>query len=192
MRTVKRVNLGWASGMVLGLLTVFVLAIPVSVLGRDKTNPRADGSTLADKVRHQLVMLPFYGVFDNLEYQVQDNGTVVLSGEVTRPFLKSDAVSAVRKVAGANKVEDNIKVLPLSPYDDRLRIALYRRIFGNMQLDRYALVPVPPIHIIVDNGHVTLIGVVARQADKNVAGIMANSVPGVFGVSNDLRVEENG
>ena len=137
-------------------------------------------------------MLPYYGVFDNLEYQVEGDGTVILSGEVTRPYLKSDAVSAVRRLAEAKKVEDKIEVLPLSPFDDRLRIALYRRVFGNIQLDRYTLVPVPPIHIIVRNGNVTLDGVVANEADKDVAGNLANSVPGVFSITNDLRVEKRG
>ncbi len=192
MRMRKRSHMSLASGMVLGLLAVLLLSIPVSARGFGRTNPKADGTSMAEKVRHQLVMLPYYGVFDNLEYQVQDNGTVVLSGEVTRPFLKSDAVSAIRRLAGAKKVEDKIEVMPLSPYDDRLRIALYRTVFGNIQLDRYALGPMPPIHIIVRNGNVTLTGVVATEADKNVAGIMANLVPGVFSVTNDLRVEKKG
>lgn len=192
MRTRNGVNLVWASGMALGLLAVLALAIPVSGRGFERTNPPANVTTMAEKVRHQLVMLPYYSVFDNLAFQIQDNGTIVLSGEVTRPFLKNDAVGAVRELPGALKVEDKIEVLPLSSYDDRLRMALYRTIFGNIQLDRYALVPVPPIHIIVRNGNVTLIGVVATQADKNVAGIMANSVSGVFSVTNDLRVDKKG
>ena len=188
MRTGTRFNMGWASGVVLGSLLVLLLSAPVSARDLARANPNLDGRTVAEQVRHQLVMLPYLSVFDNLAYQVHDDGTVILSGEVTRPFLKSDAVSAVRGVPGAKKVEDQIEVLPLSSYDDRLRVVLYRTIFGNTQLDRYALIPVPPIHIIVRNGNVTLIGEVTRQADKNVAGIMANSVPGVFSVTNALRV----
>ncbi len=192
MRMRIKGNLRWASGMGLGLLAVLLFSIPVSARGFDKTNPKVEGTALAEQVRHNLVMLPYYNVFDNLAFQVNDNGTVILYGEVTRPFLRSDAVNAISRLVGKDKVVDKIEVLPLSPYDDRLRIALYRRVFGNIQLDRYALIPVPPIHIIVRNGNVTLAGVVASQADRNVAGIMANSVPGVFSVTNDLRVEQKG
>ena len=192
MRIRAKAKLSWASGMVLGALAVLMFSIPVSARVFEKANPKVDGTNLAERVRHQLVMLPYYSVFDNLEFQVEDNGTVTLSGEVTRPFLKSDAVNVVRRLEGAKDVKDKIEVLPLSSYDDRLRIALYRRVFGNIQLDRYTLVPVPPIHIVVRNGNVTLAGVVASEADRNVAGIMANSVPGVFSVTNDLRVEARG
>ena len=143
---------------------------------------------LQKEVRHQLVMLPYYGLFDNLAYKVND-GTVTLYGEVTRPTLKSDAESAVKSIEGVEKVVNKIEVLPLSPNDDRIRMAEYRAIYGQPALNRYALQAVPPIHIIVKNGNVTLVGVVASEADKNIAGIQAKGVSGVFSVKNDLAVE---
>jgi hyperosmotically inducible protein len=143
---------------------------------------------LVREVRHELVMLPYYGVFDDLSYRV-DGGTVTLFGAVTRPTLKSDAENVVKRLEGVDRVINNIEVLPLSPVDDRIRLATYRAVYGFPSLNRYALSAVPPIHIIVNNGKVTLTGVVANEADKNAAGIQANSVPGVFSVTNNLRVE---
>jgi hyperosmotically inducible periplasmic protein len=140
------------------------------------------------EVRHELVMLPYYGVFDNLAYRV-DGNTVTLFGQVTRPTLKSDAEHAVKDIEGVERVNNQIEVLPLSPMDDRIRMAEYRAIFSQPGLDRYAMQAVPPIHIIVSNGKVTLEGVVANAADKNLAGIKANGVSGVFSVNNNLRVE---
>lgn len=143
---------------------------------------------IAREVRHELVMLPYYGVFDNLLFKV-DGNTVTLLGQVTRPTLKSDAEKVVKDIEGVEKVSNHIQVLPLSSMDDRIRIATYRAIFGQPGLDRYAMQAVPPIHIIVDNGKVTLEGVVANQGDKDRAGIQANGVPGVFSVTNNLHVE---
>ena len=151
----------------------------------------ADKSTerIMKEVRHELVMLPYYNVFDNLSYRV-DGSKVYLFGQVTRPTLKSDAENVVKKIEGVEKVENEIEVLPLSPNDDRLRRALYRAIYSRPQLQRYQLGAVPPIHIIVKNGNVTLEGVVANEGDKNVAGIAANGVSGVFKVTNNLAVEK--
>jgi hyperosmotically inducible protein len=145
---------------------------------------------LVKEVHHELVMLPYYGVFDNLAYKVDPDGTVELFGQVSRPTLKSDAENAVKRIEGVQRVVNNIEVLPASPDDDRIRLAVYRAIFGNSVLSQYQMRAVPPIHIIVKNGHVTLEGVVARQMEKQIAGMQANSVPGVFSVTNDLRVEE--
>jgi hyperosmotically inducible protein len=145
---------------------------------------------VAREVRHELVMLPYYGVFDNLAYRV-DGGAVTLLGQVTRPTLKSDAENVVKQIEGVERVNNQIQVLPLSSMDDRIRIATYRTIFSKPGLDRYAMQAVPPIHIIVDNGKVTLEGVVASQADKDLAGIQANTVSGVFSVTNNLRVESD-
>jgi hyperosmotically inducible protein len=133
-------------------------------------------------------MLPYYGVFDDLEYSVNGN-TVALMGRVTRPTLKSDAGNAVAQIEGVERVDNQIQVLPLSPMDDRIRIAAYRAIYSQPGLDRYALQAVPPIHIIVENGHVTLVGVVASQGDKDLAGIRANTAGGAFSVDNQLRTE---
>jgi hyperosmotically inducible periplasmic protein len=140
------------------------------------------------EIRHELVMLPYYGVFDNLAYKV-DGYKVTLMGQVTRPTLKSDAERVVKDIEGVEQVTNNIEVLPLSPNDDRIRLAAYRAIYGQTALNRYALNAIPPIHIIVNNGKITLEGVVANEGDKNIAGIQANSVPGAFSVTNNLRVE---
>lgn len=144
---------------------------------------------LNKEVRHELVMLPYYGVFDNLAYKVAPDGSVTLYGQVTRPTLKSDAEHVVKDIEGVSRVVNDIEVLPNSPNDDRLRIALYRTIYGSVGLDRYALQAVPSIHIIVKNGNAWLEGVAASEADKNRAGILANGVPGVFSLKNDLRLE---
>ena len=149
---------------------------------------RVGQDRITREVRHELVMLPYYGVFDNLGYRV-DGGTVSLSGQVTRPTLKSDAENVVKGIEGVTRVDNQIEVLPLSSMDDGIRISTYRTIFGKAGLDRYAMQAVPPIHIIVANGKVTLEGVVATEGDKNQAGIYANSVSGVFSVTNNLRVE---
>ena len=143
------------------------------------------------EVRHELVMLPYYGVFDNLLYKVSPDGTVTLLGEVSRPTLRSDAERVVREIEGVVRVDNQIKVLPVSPNDDRIRRATYRKIFGHDVLWQYQFRAVPPIHILVENGHVTLEGVVARPMEKQVAGMQANSVSGVFSVENNLRVEND-
>ena len=171
------------------------LALPDGVFGETGTQTKSAQNLghaqarLVKEVRHNLVMLPFYGVFDNLEFQIQGADTVALSGQVTRPTLMSGAERVVKDIEGVAKVVNNIEVLPVSPNDDGIRLAMYRAIYGHTGLDRYALRAVPPIHIIVKNGKVTLVGVVANAGDKNLAGIVANGVPGTFGVTNDLRVE---
>ncbi|MBV8890804.1 MAG: BON domain-containing protein [Acidobacteria bacterium] len=144
---------------------------------------------ITQEVRHQLVMLPFYSVFDDLAYQVSPDGTVTLIGQVRDPTLKPDAERAVKKIEGVERVVNNIEVLPTSPNDDRIRRAVYRAIYGNDSLAPYSLRAVPPIHIIVKNGNVTLTGVVARQMDKQIAEMQAKSVPGVFSVQDNLQVE---
>jgi hyperosmotically inducible protein len=160
---------------------------------QDKVPATQPGAGVEDRitreVRHELVMLPYYGVFDNLAYRV-DGRVVILLGQVTRPTLKTDAGKVVFKIEGVDKVDNQIKVLPLSPLDDRTRVAVYRAIYGYPGLDRYAMQAVPPIHIIVENGKVTLEGVVSTQADKDTAGIRANGVQGVFSVVNNLRAEK--
>jgi hyperosmotically inducible protein len=144
---------------------------------------------LVKEVRHELVMLPYYNVFDNLAYKVEGS-TVTLMGQVTRPTLKSDAENVVKRIEGVEKVVNNLEVLPLSPNDDRIRMAVYRAIYSQSALQRYGMQAVPPIHIIVNNGNVTLEGVVASEGDKNIANIQANGVSGVFSVKNNLRVEK--
>ncbi|MEO8595241.1 MAG: BON domain-containing protein [Candidatus Solibacter sp.] len=150
----------------------------------------AGSDRLSREVRHELVMLPYYGVFDNLAYRV-DGRTVTLVGQVTRPTLKKDAENVVKDIEGVERVDNQIEVLPLSSADDAIRLATYRAIYGRVGLDRYALQAVPPIHIIVSNGKVSLEGVVASEADKNQAGLYANGVSGVFSVTNNLRAENH-
>lgn len=175
------------SGMLLGITMVMGFNLkPVSAFRSEAS--QAPGQYLEREVRHQLVLLPYYTIFDWFEFRV-DGYTVTLTGEVARPVLKSDAENVVKRIEGVQKVVNNIKVLPVSDFDDRIRVAEYRAIYGEASLNRYALQAVGPIHIIVDNGHVTLKGVVANTMDKNVAGIRANGVPGVFSVDNQLQVE---
>src|SRR5437868_14224453 len=148
----------------------------------------AGGDRITREVRHELVMLPYYGVFDNLAYKV-DGSTVTLMGQVTRPTLKSDAERVVKGIEGVERVVNNIEVLPLSPNDDRLRLAVYRAIYGDTTLNRYGLQAVPPIHITVKNGQVSPAAVLASEADRKVANNKASGVPGGFGGTINLRVE---
>ena len=153
------------------------------------TRGAGDESETIQKVRHNLLMLPYYGVFDDLGFQV-NGGTVTLMGEVTRPTLKDDAGSAVKHIAGVTNVVNNIEVLPLSPNDDQVRMAAFRAIYGDPTLTtRYAYSATPSIHIIVKNGNIRLEGVVANEMDKNIAGIRAKGVHGAFDVQNELRID---
>ena len=140
------------------------------------------------QVAHELNMLPYGSVFDYVKFTVDPNGVVTLTGEVTQPYMKDDMTRAVRHVEGVEQVDNQIKVLPVSFYDAQLRAQLYRSIYGYPTMQRYALGTEGPIRIIVDNGHVTLLGVVDNQADKIIAGMRANSVPGIFSVDNQLQV----
>ena len=173
-------------------LAGFVAVIAISMMAqgnREALSPKGI-DRITKEVRHELVMLSFYGVFDNLAYKVDPDGTVTLMGQVSRPTLKSDAENVVKRIEGVEKVVNNIEVLPTSINDDNIRRAVYRAIYGNDVLSQYQLRAVPPIHIIVKNGHVALEGVVARAMDKQIAGMQANQVSGVFSVANNLRVEE--
>lgn len=180
------------------LLSVLVVSLIASTAVLASAAPQDQAGALSQKgidriikeVHHELVMLPYYGVFDNLAYKVDPDGTVTLIGQVSRPTLKSDAENSVKRIEGVEKVVNNLEVLPTSPNDDRIRRAVYRAIYGNSVLSQYQLRAVPPIHIIVNKGNVTLEGVVARAMDKQVAGMQANGVSGVFSVTNNLRVEE--
>jgi hyperosmotically inducible protein len=143
--------------------------------------------TLDQRVRHELLMLPYYNVFDNLSFRVEGN-RVVLMGQVTTPWLKSDAGRVVQGIPGVQAVTNNIEVLPLSPFDNRIRFEVLRAIYWQPALQRYGMGTQPSIRIIVKNGNVTLDGYVDSTMDKNIAGMQANSVPGVFSVTNNLQV----
>jgi hyperosmotically inducible protein len=168
--------------LIIGALVTTVSSQRDASLNREREH-------IIKEVRHELLMLPRINVFDNITFRV-DGSTVVLEGQVTQPIAKDDAGGAVKGIEGVQRIDNKIEVLPLSPNDDRLRVALYRAIYGFNGLDRYALTVVKPIRIIVKNGHVTLEGIVANQADKNLAGIRANGVRGVFSVMNNLQIEK--
>lgn len=149
----------------------------------------ASQARLEKEVRHVLVTLPFYSVFDNLAYQVNGDH-VALLGQAVTPTLKSDAEKAVKSIEGVAAVDNKIEVLPLSPMDDQIRRAEFRAIYSAPGMEKYAIQAVPPIHIIVKGGHVTLVGVVANQMDKILAETRAKSVPGTFSITDELRVEK--
>ena len=142
---------------------------------------------ISREVRHEILMLPYYGVFDIIGYKVNGN-TVTLTGSVVRPTTKSDAEGSVKRIEGVQKVDNQIDVLPPSSQDDALRVRLFRAIYGFPALEKYDLGTIKPIRIIVKSGRVSLEGVVDSQADKDTAGIRANGVPGIFEVKNNLQV----
>lgn len=170
------------------------LAHPESLLagqqGKNQQRVERAEQRLIKEVRHRLVLLPYYSVFDNLQFKVAGDN-VTLLGQVVRPTLKSDAERAVKSIEGVASVDNQIEVLPLSPMDDQTRRAVFRAVYSDTALSRYAIQAVPPIHIIVKNGNVTLEGVVANESDKNLANLRANQVPNVFSVKNNLVTEKN-
>ena len=168
---------------VLALATSAAFAAPAS-------EQAVDYQQLAKKVRKELVTLPYYGVFDNLAYKI-DGATVTLYGQVVRPTTRSDAERRVARIKGIERVVNEIEVLPLSPFDDRLRRSTYYTLFNTSSLYRYAMGANPSIHIIVNRGHVTLEGVVANEMDKQLAYMAARGVPGAFSVTNNLRTEQD-
>jgi hyperosmotically inducible periplasmic protein len=166
--------------LVLGVLAVGGLA--------QASAPPPAPKTLEQQVRHELIMLPYYNVFDYMGFQI-DGSHVTLVGDVRWPVLKSEAGNVVKRIKGVTSVTNDIKVLPLSSFDNRIRREEYRAIFRTSGMYRYAMGAIPSIHIIVDNGNVTLEGAVSNQMDRNLATIAANHVPGVFSVKNNLRVD---
>jgi len=173
------------------VLMLLALALVPAVFGQQAAPPsQVSVDRIQREVRHELVMLPYLGVFDNLAYKV-DGYNVTLMGQVSRPSLKSDAENVVKRIEGVEHVDNQIEVLPTSPMDDQLRRRLYRAIYGYPALQKYAMGVQQPIRIIVKNGHVTLEGVVDNQGDKNIANIRANGVSGVFSVTNNLQVVKN-
>jgi hyperosmotically inducible periplasmic protein len=143
---------------------------------------------LEERVRHELASLPYYSVFDNLAFRV-DAGQVTLTGQVTQPVVKQDAERAVKKLAGVRSVNSQIEVLPLSRMDDQIRRSTYYAVYGYAPLERYGLGSEPAIRIVVKNGNVTLTGVVQNAIDRSMVYQRANTVPGVFSVTNNLLIE---
>jgi len=170
---------GTTAGLVCTLLFVFSIA----------GSAQSGSEKLERRIRHELITLPYYDVFDHLAFQVSGDGTVTLLGSVSRPTLKSSAENVVKDIEGVTRVENKIEVQPLSPNDDRIRRLVFRSIYGQTGLDRYGFQAIPSIHIIVNNGNVTLEGVVNSAADRDMAGVRASGVEGVFAVKNNLRIE---
>ena len=169
---------------------LLALALTMGVAAAKPVVPLTDEG-IVKRTGHEIRMYPRYTLWDNITYRVQ-NGNVELYGEVSQPFKKDDIARIVQHIPGVVSVTNNIKVLPLSSNDDRLRVQVARAIFRDPVLSRYSLGPIPSIHIIVDNGHVTLEGVVATQTEKNIAGIRASSSGLSFGpVTNNLIVENS-
>lgn len=179
------------TGVIL-LAVAFVLGSGISASASPTNKAPQDQSKyqawLSNQVRHDLVMLPWLSVFDNLAYSV-DGNNVTLVGQVVRPVTKDDAANSVRRIEGVGTVTNQIEVLPVSPMDDGIRRAEFRTIYGYSALRRYDYAPNSPIRIIVKNGNVTLEGIVANESDKDLVGLRANTVPNVFSVTNNLRVE---
>ena len=178
------------AGSSIALLAVLIAVTTTPARGQNTSHQRSEKKmqeNLVKEVRHQLLLLPYYSVFDNLLFKVEGD-KVTLLGQVVRPTLKSDAENAVKSIEGVASVNNQIEVLPVSPMDDQLRRAAYRAIYGDPVLSRYGMSALPSIHIIVKNGNVTLEGVVDSESDKNLANLRASAVPNVFSVTNNLTV----
>jgi hyperosmotically inducible protein len=182
MKTIKR-NL-------IAAIATLAIAAGAAVAAPASETTRSSNQQVVKQVRHELVTLPYYGVFDNLAYEV-NGSTVTLFGQVTRPSTRSDAGRRVAKIAGVQEVVNNIEVLPLSPFDDSIRRQTYRAVFSTGGLYHYALGTNPSIHIIVNRGQVTLEGVVSNKLDKQLAYMAASRVFGAFSVTNNLRLEND-
>jgi hyperosmotically inducible protein len=157
---------------------------------QNATGPQRMQDRISREVYHELVMLPQLTIFDNIQYKV-DGSKVTLMGQVRDAILKDSAEKTVKRIEGVDSVNNQIEILPPSGNDDRIRREVARALFNDERLFRYSMGSVPPIHIIVKGGHVTLEGVVNSEADKNEANIRANSVPGVFSVENHLQVQKS-
>ncbi len=173
------------------LIAVAACLLPIlSAQSKPSRAPSPQGQARVEReVRHELLMVPQYGVFDHLAYQVNGE-TVTLTGSVTRPVTKINAENAVKGIEGVEKVDSKIEVLPVFAADDRIRLAAYNTIYGFPALQRYALQAIPSIHIIVKNGNVTLEGAVANQMDADMALARAKTVPSTFEVKSNLKVDK--
>lgn len=176
-------------GVLFAVLCVGVLNFAGVAAAMQSAGTQKNQDRVSREVNHELIMLPQLTIFDNLAYKV-NGGKVTLMGQVRNPVLKDEANSVVKKIEGVESVDNQIEILPPSSNDDRIRRQVARAIFNDDGLFRYSMGSVPPIHIIVKNGHVDLEGVVNNQSDKDRAGLRANGVPGVFEVKNNLQVEQ--
>lgn len=176
--------------LLLGSALLLSAGIAGAANSPNSSAPQTD-EALAGSVRHEIAMYPYYGIFDDVNYRVV-NGNVALTGAVTEPWKKDAIGKSVQHIPGVASVTNQVKVLPLSPMDNQLRQRIARAIYSDPVLSRYAVQAIPPIHIIVDNGHVTLDGVVNNDLEKQVAGLRASTTGLGFGpVINNLRVENS-
>ena len=172
------------------VLLFLMTLVPIGMAATStQTTPMSGkpAKSLEDRIQHSLLMLPYYGVFDEIAYKVEGS-TVTLAGEVRRPLLQDEAEQAVRKVEGVTKVVNNIEILPLSPMDDSLRLMAYKAIYSRPGFEKYGIQAIKPIRIIVKNGHITLMGVVGSEFDKVQAEMAARSVPFAFSIKNELAI----
>jgi hyperosmotically inducible periplasmic protein len=178
-------------GVVLPAFLLGFAVISVASIHNNTNSARSSKEplSLTGQIRHELLMLPYFGVFDNLGFTIEDSSTAVLTGQVVRPILKSEAEAAVGRIQGISKVVDNIEMLPLSSFDDAIRLRTYRAIFSRPGFEKYANQASVPIRIIVKNGNITLDGFVGSRIDKTVAAMAARSVPGAFSVTDNLIVD---
>ncbi len=176
----------------LGMATLAMLILLATAMAAPAQESERMQDRISKQVRKELVMLPFYSLFDNFKYSVSPAGEVTLMGEVSRPTLKTDSERVVQRIEGVTKVINQIEVLPLSPMDDRIRVATFNAIYGHPTLRPLAIRAVPPIHIIVKNGDITLEGMVNSKLERQIAEMQARQVPGAFKVTNNLQVEQTG
>jgi len=179
----------WKNAFVISTFALLSTAAPITSLAQAAQPTDRAQARIVKEVRHELLMLPWFGVFDYIGFRV-DGYNVTLLGQVARPTLRSDAENAVKHIEGVEKVDNQIEVLPTSPMDDRIRMNMFHAIYQYGPLQKYEMGVQKPIRIIVKNGHVTLEGIVDSEADKNIAGVRANSVPDVFSVVNNLQIEQ--
>lgn len=172
------------------LIAAVVATVATLSLAEQKNDSQPNVERIQREVRHEILMLPYFDVFDNITFKVEGYD-VTLSGQVTRPTLKADSERAVKRIEGVEQVDNQIEVLPVSPNDDRLRLRLFRAIYGYPVLQRYALPVIKPIRIIVKNGNVTLEGIVDSEADKNLVNMRARGVSGSFSITNNLNVSSS-
>lgn len=176
----------------LGMTLVAMLILLAATVTMPAQQSERMQDRITKEVRKELVMLPFYSVFDNFKFTVSGDGVVTLLGQVSRPTLKTDSERVVQRIEGVTKVKNEIEVLPLSPMDDRIRLATFRAIYGHPTMRPLAIRAVPPIHIIVKNGNITLEGIVNTRMERQIAEMQARQVPGSFAVTNNLLVEQTG
>jgi hyperosmotically inducible periplasmic protein len=174
-------------------LRMVAIATSLSAIGYAQQPPKRPVppeavARIAREVQRALVMVPQYGVFDYLAYQV--NGyEVTLTGSVTQPVTKNNAEKGVKSIEGVEKLNNKITVLPLYTTDNQIRMAVFQAIYGTPALERYARQAIPSIHIIVNNGNVTLEGAVLNKGDADLAFIRAKTVPGTFNVTSNLKTD---